>query len=563
MTETQTTSDHLLQNLKYDFPAGLVTALVALPLCLGIASASGAPAFSGLLAGVIGGIVVGAISGSQTSVTGPAAAMIAVVASQISILGTFEAFLLAVFLSGLIQIVLGTIRAGELSAFFPSSVVKGLLAAIGLILILKQIPHLVGRDANPHGNMAFAQANQHNTFTELLEVGFGNVHLGAMTIGMVCLVLLLVWERIEILSKSVVPGALVITVVSVVMAIAFKSLGGGWAIDAAQLVIIAMPADEGSWLAFLSLPDFSQLANPSVYVGGFTIAAVGSLATLLNLEAIDKLDPQKRRSPASRELFAQGIGNTVAGLCGGIPMTAVVVRGSVNIAAGAKTKASAIIHGLLVLVSVVFFARYLNMIPLSALAAILVVTGFKLASPTLFRQMWQQGKYQFLPFALTVAAIVLTDVLTGILIGLGAGLIFVLVSNIRLPIRQVLEKHLDGDVLHLFLANQVSFLKRASFDKVLNNAKSGSHILIDASDTDYIDPDVLSLIRDFKDTVAPERNVTVSLRGFQNHYDLKNEVQFVDFSSRELLERMTPQQVVKVLQAGNERFRQGKRLSRI
>lgn len=549
-------------NLRYDLPAGFVTALVALPLCIGIAKASGAPVFAGLLAGVIGGIIVGAISQSQTSVTGPAAAMIAIVATQIQTLGSFETFLLAVFISGLLQIALGVLKAGELSAFFPSSVVKGLLAAIGVILILKQIPHLAGRDANPEGAMAFDQPNEQNTFTELLEVVTGNVHPGALCVGLVCLAVLLIWDRFESLKKLVIPGPLVATLVGVGLMTAFQSLGGSWTIGPTHLVDIQLPQEGQSWASFLTGPDFSQILNPSVYSGAITIALIGSLATLLNLEAVDKLDPQKRKSPASRELMAQGVGNAVSGLVGGIPMTSVVIRGSISVSAGSKTKTAAIVHGILVCVSVVFFAQYLNMIPLSALAAILIVTGFKLASPMLFKQMWEQGKYQFLPFILTIAAIVLTDVLTGVLIGLGLGLVFVLVSNIRQPIRLIREKHIHGEVLHVMLANQVSFLKRAAMDRTLNTVQDESRLLIDATDTDFIDPDVLALIREFRDDIAPQRGITVELKGFHEDYQLGNVVQFVDYSTRELLDGMTPDQAIETLREGNLRFQNGRRLSR-
>ena len=548
--------------LKFDLTAGMVVALVALPLNLGIAMASGAPVASGLLAGIIGGIVVGIVSQSQTSVTGPAAGMIAIVAAQIVALGTFEAFLLAVLLSGLIQIGFGIARAGVLSAFFPSSVVKGLLAAIGVILILKQIPHLAGRDANPPGHMAFARKIDHNTFSELLEVFQGNVHLGAITIGLLCVVILLTWDRFGLQKKFVLPGALVAAVIGVIVAICFKSLGEGWQIANSHLVQLPVPKTVADSVNYFALPDFTQLTNPAIYVSAIVIEFVGSLETLLNLEAVDKLDPLKRRSPPSRELTAQGVGNTLSGLIGGIPMTSVVVRGSVNVAAGAKSKMSSIFHGVFILLSVVFLARWLNQIPLAALAAILIVTGFKLASPSLFRQMWKQGAYQFLPFIITLVAIIFTDILSGILLGLASGLVFVLYSNARLPVRVVSETHLDGEVTHLLLPNQVSFLKRAAIDKILNEAKPGADLLIDASNTDFIDPDVLVLIREFRDDIAKERDITVSLKGFQSHYEMKDDVQFVDFSTRELLDRMSPEQALGILKSGNDRFQTGKGLIR-
>jgi carbonic anhydrase/SulP family sulfate permease len=313
---------------------------------------------------------------------------------------------------------------------------------------------------------------------------------------------------------------------------------------------------------FLRFPDFTQWANPAIYLAGMTIAMVASLESLLNLEAVDKLDPQRRHSPPSRELWAQGIGNVVAGMIGAIPITTVIVRGSVNVGAGAKTKLSAIFHGILLVVCVGFFPVYLNMIPLSALAAILIVTGFKLASPKLFKQMWQEGRYQFIPFLVTLLAIVFTDLLIGVLIGLGISLLFILNSNLRRPIRRIVETHLDGDIVHIELPNQVSFLNRAALDKIFNEAPAGTNFLIDATHSDYIDPDILSLIREFKNKGAPAHGVTVSLRGFRKKYQLHDEILFADYSTRELQDRATPAQVLELLRAGSERFRSGNRIRR-
>ncbi len=549
-------------NLPRDLSAGLVVFLVALPLCLGIALASGAPLFSGLLAGIIGGIVVGSLSGSHTSVSGPAAGLTAIVAAQIALLGSFDAFLLAVMIGGLIQIGLGIIRAGALSAFFPSSVIKGLLAAIGVILILKQIPHLFGHDTDPEGDMSFVQPDEQNTFSELVTLLAGDIHLGAAIIGLTCITMLIFWERIKFLKNSLVPGQLVVVLAGVGMHLLFQRTGGSLAIDPSHLVQIPVAESAGDLLGFLQFPDFSMWTNPAVYIAAVTIAIVASLETLLNLEAVDKLDKQRRHSPPSRELIAQGAGNFIAGLVGGLPMTSVIVRSSVNVNVGARTKLSAVFHGVLLLVCVAIFPMYLNMIPLAALAAILMVTGFKLASPKLFRQMWAEGRYQFIPFAVTLASIVLTDLLIGILIGLGVSALFILNSNLRRPIRRIVETHLGGDVLHIELANQVSFLNRAALDRVFNDARPGTRMLIDASDSDYIDPDILSLIRDFKNNVAPARDVSVSTRGFRDKYELHDDIQFADYSTRELLDRVSPEQVLEILREGNRRFRTGNRLTR-
>lgn len=555
-------SKYSLTYLPRDLTAGLVVFLVALPLCLGIALASGAPLFSGLLAGIVGGIVVGSISGSQTSVSGPAAGLTAIVIAQIATLGSFEAFLLAVMLGGLIQIVLGIVRAGSLSAFFPSSVIKGLLAAIGVILILKQIPHVFGHDTDPEGEMSFTQPDEQNTFSEILTLFAGDIHYGAAVVGLLSVALLLLWGRIKFLKNSVVPGPLVVVLFGVGLHIFFQQFGKPWSIGTSHLVQIPVAESASDLVSLLRFPDFTQWANPAIYFAAVTIAIVASLETLLNLEAVDKLDHENRNSPPSRELIAQGVGNVVSGLVGGLPVTSVIVRGSVNVHAGAKTKRSAIFHGILLLTSVAFLPVYLNMIPLAALAAILLVTGFKLASPELFLQMWREGRYQFVPFLITLLSIVFTDLLTGILIGLGVSVLFILNSSLRQPIRRVVETHLAGDILHIELANQVSFLNRAALDRLFNDAERGTHMLIDATDTDYIDPDILSLIRDYKSNIGPARGVSVSLRGFRTRYQMQDEIQFADFSTRELKDQATAEQVLEILREGNRRFQTGNRLSR-
>lgn len=548
--------------LPHDLIAGGVVFLVALPLCLGIALASGAPLSSGLLAGIIGGTVVALLSGSHSSVSGPAAGLTAIVATQITLLGSFEAFLLAVLIGGVLQIGLGLLRAGELSAFFPSSVIKGLLAAIGVILILKQIPHLFGHDVDPEGHMAFNLPSGGNTVTELIGTLLGEIHLGASVVGLASLVFLMVWARTKWLKHSVIPAPLLVVVLAVALQLWFQRLSGMWAIGPEHLVQVPVSNTASDLLAYVRFPDWSAWNNPAVYLAGVTIAVVASLETLLNLEAVDKLDRQNRRSPPSRELLAQGVGNCVAGLIGALPVTSVVVRGSVNVMAGSKTKRSAITHGMLLLVCVALFPVYLNMIPLSALAAILLVTGFKLASPKLVRQMWDEGRYQFIPFMVTLVSIVLTDLLIGIVIGLATSALFILHSSLRRPVRRIVETHLDGDILHVELANQVSFLNRAALDKLFNSVKPGSHLLIDASDTDYIDPDVFSLIREFKEEKGPARGVIVSLRGLRKYYQVDDEIQFADYCTRELRDRATPQQVLDILREGNRRFRTNKRLSR-
>lgn len=555
------TNGPLSATLPRDLTSGLVVFLVALPLCLGVALASGAPLLSGVLAGIVGGILVGMLSGSHTSVSGPAAGLTAVVAAQILSLGSFPAFLLAVVLAGLIQIGLGLARAGFLAAFFPSSVIKGLLAAIGVILILKQIPHLFGHDPDPEGDLAFQQPDHENTFSELART-IGDIHPGAAAIGLLSIVVLFVWGKWKPLKHSPVPAPLIVVLLGVGVSLWFRQLGGAWVIEPSHLVQVPVADSLAGFFGFLQLPDFSQWVNPTLYTAAITLAAVASLETLLNLEAVDKLDPQQRTSPASRELLAQGIGNVTAGLIGGLPITSVIVRSSVNINAGGKTKLAAVIHGVFLLVSVALLPVWLNLIPLSCLAAILVVTGVKLASPSLVRQMWSEGRYQFAPFALTVVAIVLTDLLIGVLIGLTVSAGFILYSNMRQPIRRFVEQHLGGDVVHIELANQVSFLNRAALSKVLDEVPRGGDVLLDAQNTDYIDPDVLDLIRDFKEQTGPARGVEVSLVGFRSEYQFDDQIQYVDYSTRDLQDALTPQQVLHILKGGHERFRSGRRLTR-
>ncbi|MBM3998869.1 MAG: sulfate transporter [Planctomycetes bacterium] len=558
MTQTRVFS---LATVPKDLTAGLVVFLVALPLCLGVALASNAPLISGIVAGVIGGILVGIASGSHTSVSGPAAGLTAVVAAQITELGSFSAFLLAVLIAGLFQIALGSARSGFIAAYFPTSVIKGLLAAIGTILVLKQIPHLLGHDADPEGEMAFRQPDHETTFSEFGEI-LADFHLGAAAIGVASIVLLLLWDRIPRLKKSVIPSPLVAVALGTALSELFRGSGGSWEVGIQHLVQVPIAEEWSEWLAYLHAPDFTQWTNPAIYTSALTIALVASLETLLNVEAVDKLDPRQRTTPASRELIAQGAGNVASGLLGGLPVTSVVVRSSVNINAGGRSKLATVTHGVLLLTCVTLLPEWLNRVPLSCLAAILIVTGFKLASPRLFRQMWSEGRNQFLPFAVTVGAIVLTDLLIGILVGLAVSIGFILNSNLRRPIRRYVEMHLGGDVLHIELANQVSFLNRGALQRVLLSVPRGGHILLDATDTDYIDPDVLDLLRDFRGVTAPIRGIEVSMVGFRGKYAFEDRIQYVDYSTRDLRDAMTPFQVLKVLRDGNERFRSGQQLTR-
>jgi len=549
-------------NLVKDLPAGLVVFLVALPLCLGISLASNAPLAAGIIAGIVGGLVVGALSGSSTSVTGPAAGLTAVVAAQIAELGSFQAFLVAVIVAGVLQIVFGILKGGFLSSFFPSSVVKGLLAAIGIIIILKQLPHLVGYDADPVGETDFCQTDQKNTFTELPDA-FRMFLPGAAMIGLLSVGLLILWGKASWLRKSPIPGPLVAVLFGTAVNLVLIRIGHPWAIVSTHLVQVPVAEGVSGFMQLFAFPDFSAFAKPAVYGAAVTLAVIASLETLLTIEAVDKIDPQQRKSPANRELLAQGAGNIVSGFLGGLPMTSVIVRSSANLNAGAETKISAIFHGVLLLGCVAFFSHWLNQIPLCALAAILIMTGYKLASPNVIRQMWKEGKYQFLPFAITVIAIVFTNLLTGILIGLGMSLLFILYSNFRRPIHQVLEKHLSGNVMRIELPPQVSFLNRAAIQKSLYEIPAGGSILIDARNADYIDPDILDLLADFKNVTAKAHGVEFKTVGLKEKYSRFDEqVPFADYSSRELQNSIKPGEVLDLLKAGHQRFLDGRPLVR-
>jgi carbonic anhydrase/SulP family sulfate permease len=549
-------------NLAKDIPAGLVVFLVALPLCLGISLASNAPLAAGIIAGIVGGLVVGALSGSSTSVTGPAAGLTAVVASQIAELGSFQAFLVAVIVAGALQIVFGILKGGFLSSFFPSSVVKGLLAAIGIIIILKQLPHLVGYDADPVGETDFCQTDQKNTFTEL-PAALQMFLPGAAVIGLLSVGLLIFWGKVSWLQKSPIPGPLVAVLFGTAVNLVLIQMGHPWAIDPTHLVQVPVAEGASGFLQLFSFPDFSVLGKPALYGAAVTLAVIASLETLLTIEAVDKIDPQQRKSPANRELLAQGAGNIVSGFLGGLPMTSVIVRSGANLNAGAQTKISAIFHGVLLLGCVALLPRWLNQIPLCALAAVLIVTGYKLASPKIISQMWKEGKYQFLPFAITVIAIVFTNLLTGILIGLGVSLLFILYSNFRRPIHQVLEKHISGNVMRIELPPQVSFLNRAAMQKSLYAIPTGGSIMIDARNADYIDPDILDLLADFKNVTAKAHGVEFKTVGLKEKYSRFDEqVPFADYSSRELQNSIKPREVLDLLKAGHQRFLDGRPLVR-
>ncbi len=504
----------LPKNLKKDLPSSIVVFLVALPLCLGIALASGAPLFSGILTGVIGGVVVGTLSGSQLSVAGPAAGLTVIVLNAINGLGSFETFLLAVLLAGVLQIILGIIKAGTIGNYFPSAVIEGMLAAIGIILIMKQFPHAVGYDADFEGDEAFKQADQNNTFSGILRA-FSKINYGATIIAIVSIVLLIYWPKFK--KLAVVPAPLLVVLSGVILSLLFN--GTEFALKDKQLVNIPIVNNAAEFFGLFKSPNFSAIGNKEVWITAATIAIVASLETLLSLEAVDKLDPIKRVSPTNRELVAQGTGNFISGLLGGLPMTAVIVRSSANVNAGARTKVSAIIHGVLLLGALLLIPKLINFIPLSCLAAILLMTGYKLARISLFKHMWHQGLPQFIPFVITIGAVVLTDLLIGVGIGMMVGVFYILRTNLRNPFFYQISDSADHKVIKIVLAEEVSFLNKAAIQITLTNLPKETEVIIDGTNSRFIDPDVLEIIRNYKHN-AYTKGIIVQLVGIKNQYDV-------------------------------------------
>ena len=513
---------NLLANLKSDFASGLVVFLVALPLCLGIAMASGAPLFSGIISGIIGGVVVGYLSQSHISVSGPAAGLTAIILTAITDLGAFDVFLTAVFIAGLLQLALGFLKAGSISNYFPTNVIEGMLAGIGVIIILKQIPHAFGYDADFEWNQSFSQNDGNNSFSALFEV-FNHIQLGAVVITLASLVILISWDKFSFLKKlKLVPGALVAVIIGIILNELFIQTGSSLAISKEHLVSLPIPQSFEEFKTIIVTPNFAGITNPQVWIVGLTIAIVASIETLLCVEASDRMDAQKRYTDTNIELKAQGIGNIVSSLLGGLPMTSVVVRSSANNNAGAKSKMSAIIHGVLLLLSVLAIPAILNKIPLATLATILILVGYKLAKPATFIHFWEKGKYQFVPFIATLIAVVATDLLKGVLLGIVISVIFILRGNLKRAYSFKKEQYVDGDIIHIDLAQEVSFLNKAAIKLTLSEIPENSNVIINAKDTVYISHDILDLIKEFKATRAVDENIKVKLKGFKKAYELEN-----------------------------------------
>ena len=519
---------YMFKHLKSDFPASIVVFFVALPLCLGIALASGAPLFSGVIAGIVGGIVVGALSGSKIGVSGPAAGLAAIVLVAIGSLGGYENFLVAVVLAGIIQIIFGIVKAGIIGYYFPSSVIKGMLTGIGIIIILKQIPHFFGYDSDPEGDWAFFQVDGQNTFTEILDT-LNNISPGATLIAAIGLGILILWSNV--LSKKgkifqLIQGPVVAVVVGIIYYIMTKD-HEVLSISKDHMVSVPIPEGISSFLAQFSFPNFSAITNPQVWVTAFTMALVASLETLLCVEATDKLDPEKNVTPTNRELLAQGTGNIISGLIGGLPITQVIVRSSANIQSGGKTKLSAIIHGFLLLISVILIPTLLNMIPLSVLAAILFVVGFKLAKPSLFKKMYQLGWKQFLPFIVTVLGLVFTDMLMGILLGLAVGILVIIIKSYQNSHFLHIEDKSDGmHRIKMTLAEEVTFFNKGAILKELDSLPRDTYLELNMLNTRYLDYDIIEILEDFS-FKAKERNINIKLiskRGI-----VENPSSYIDF----------------------------------
>lgn len=502
----------MFKYIKDDLPASVVVFFVALPLCLGIALASGAPLFSGVIAGVIGGIIVGSLSGSQLGVSGPAAGLAAIVFTAIVDLGGYENFLLAVVLGGVIQLIFGFLKAGIIGYYFPSSVIKGMLTGIGIIIILKQIPHFFGYDSDPEGDFSFLQVDGENTFSEIIK-SFKHINIGSTTIALLGMAIMLLWDTV--LAKKakffkVIQGPLVAVVIGVLYYVLTAS-NSMFGIAPENLVSVPVPHSASSFFNQFSFPNFGAITNPKIWIVAFTIALVASLETLLCVEAADKLDPEKRVTPTNRELLAQGTGNILSGLIGGLPITQVIVRSSANVQSGGRTKLSAIIHGFLLLISVILMPSILNKIPLSVLAAILLIVGYKLAKPSLFISMFKMGWKQFLPFAVTVVGIVFTDLLVGIGLGLGVGVVVILIKSYQNSHFLHIEDKSNGvHKIKMTLAEEVTFFNKGAILKELDSLPNEAQLEIDVRKTRYLDNDIIEILEDFSEK-AKIKSINVKL----------------------------------------------------
>ena len=500
-------------SLKQDGPAGAVVFLVALPLCLGISLASGAPMFAGIIAGIVGGIVVGALSGSHVSVSGPAAGLTVIVLSAIQEVGSYKGFLVAVVISGALQLIFWILKFGIIADYVPNSVIKGMLAGIGILIILKQIPHALGRDNDYEGDFRFLEVGGNNTLSDIAKA-VASASMGALLIFTAGVVVLLLWDKLAKKSRifQLIPGPLAVVVLGIGLNQLFGNLAPAMRLTPEHLVTLPPVTSVTDFLNQFTFPDFSVIANQAVWKAAGTIAAVGSLETLLSLEAADRLDPYKRMSSSNRELRAQGIGNIVCGLIGGLPVTSVVVRTAANVDAGARTRLSAIIHGALLLTAVIALPKVLSLTPLACLSTILILVGFKLTKPKLYRTVYSQGFDQFVPFIVTVLAVVFTDLLTGVIVGVVCGVFFVIRTNHHDAITVV-----NQDLNYLFrFTKDASFINKNEFRRKLRELPDGAHVAIDGTRALFIDHDIMEIVTDFQQ-LAPYKNIHVELKHWETY----------------------------------------------
>ncbi len=550
------------RQLRFDFTAAIVVFLIAIPLCLGIALASGAPLLSGILSGIIGGCIVGALSGSHVSVAGPAAGMCAVVLAVITQLGGFNVFLLALFIAGIYQIIAGLLRAGFIADYVPSNVIQGLLAAVGLLIIVKQIP------------LAFTLSHSIASLkTELLDISNGfsleplrevsiHINTGAVILSLSALMILILVDNTKNRWIRSFPGPFVVVVMGIILNELFLLSGSSFAQIGPHLVNIPKHAGLGDFLAQMQSPDWSALKNPHVYVLAFLISTVASLENLLNIKAGERLDIKRRYCSKDRELIAQGVGNMVAGLVGGIPITAVIVRTSVNIQAGAKTKIASIFHGAFILFAMMLIPDALNKIPLSSLAGVLIYTGYKLTKPSMYIAMYRQGLDRFIPFLITVVSILCFNLLIGILAGLFISLFFILKSNSEVRLDIIKEHYPKGAISRLILPQQTTFLNKASLLAELDSIPRNSELIIDARYSEYIDKEIIEFIKEFRTEHAPHKRISLNLIGFKDHYQIHDYIDFINVTTYDVQSTLTPQQALLLLQEGNTRFKLDKCIHR-
>lgn len=543
-----------LSDLKYDLTASIVVFLVAIPLCLGIALASGAPLFSGIVAGIVGGIVVGFLSESSVSVSGPAAGMVAVVLAAISQLGSFQVFLLALMFAGVLQIIIGSLRAGFIADYIPSNVIQGLLCAIGILIILKQLPFaFTYASENQELMNLFKETSESFSMQPLLDLPY-HLNEGAASIAILCFLILIFFDKTKNHFLKAIPGPIVAVIIGTLLNEFYIIEWVNLAQTNTELVNIPVHANIAAFFQQFTLPTWEAVTNHKVYLYAVILAAVASLEALLNLEAIEKIDNKRRYCSRNRELVAQGCGNIVSGLIGGLPITSVIARSSVNIQTGARTKAATIIHGFLILLVALALPKLINRIPLAALAAILIYVGYKLTKPTLYKQMYAQGFRRFLPFIITIIAIISTNLLTGTLIGLFFSFFFILKDNSQIQLDIINEKYPLGSIKRMILPQHMSFLRKASLVAELDLIPDNSHLIIDARASKYIDRDILEVLDVFVKNQAAEKQIAVNMVGFKDNYEIHNRIEFVNVTSYDTQSALQPTEVLDILKEGNKRF---------